>query len=98
MNVFAILGAAAIAAIVYFLIFHSPSNDLVFSGESDAQVEAMRAILEENGIKTYAKNLHSQGLVARRGGALGNPSLHVVHQSDYQRALKMAAAAGDKIR
>ncbi len=93
MSILLLLGLLLLGAVLYILISGRPASDLIVQLSSESELLALQADLDKQGIKTYAKNMTSQGLVARRGGEMGNPSLHVVDPRDYARACDLVRGA-----
>ncbi|GEM_PF-6419567 len=85
-----LLAIIIILILTYLFISHIPHRDLIVQIPNEDDIESLREHLCNQGIPTYSKNMSSQGLIARRGGPLGEPSLHVVHQKDLSRAIELA--------
>ena len=87
MNIGILIVLAFFGFIIYYLVFRGPSSDLVFTSNSEAEVNMIQKYLSANGIKTYVKNRDVQRFVL--DGALGNPTLHVVDSKDYKKAIDL---------
>jgi len=87
MNIGILIVLAFFGFIIYYLVFRVPSSDLVFTSNSEAEVNMIQKYLSANGIKTYLKNRDVQRFVL--DGALGNPTLHVVDSKDYKKAIDL---------
>ena len=89
MDIWLTLGLLLVAAIFCFLVFFSPSSNLVFSSQSEAEVMQVKNYLEERGIQTYMKNGPDTQSLTVRNTDLGQPSLHVVCDDDRKNALRL---------
>jgi putative signal transducing protein len=72
--------------IFFYVIFRAPSSDIVYSSDSIDDVKDAEKYLEENGIKTYVKNISEYRNIMRYSG---QPSLHVINPEDRDNALKL---------
>lgn len=73
--------------IAYYVIFRAPDSYLVFSAETDTEIDDMQDYLEMNGIKTYKKNIGRNRQYTKSGPL--DPSLHVITHHDKAKALQL---------
>jgi hypothetical protein len=89
--VFLLLCGILIALPFYTLFSKAPESNLIVQYTDETHIENLQKFLGKNGIKTFAKNMYSQGIVSRRGGVGANPSLHVVNSKDLTKARELTA-------
>ena len=82
-----IFWASFFGLILYYVLFHAPASDKVYSSDMESRVNEVKVYLEQNGIRTYVKSRFPYRL--RSYGGLANPSLHVVDPKDKENALRL---------
>ena len=73
--------------IFYYVIFRAPAANMIFSAETDEEIDDMKNYLEDNGIKTYTKNRTKYRYITL--AFPWTPSLHVLNAEDKDRALQL---------